>query len=107
MDFALAHGLNPILETDFGNPLYKGGGGRDLAAGFPYGDEGLSAWDRWVDALSRHFAPMENPATKQQSVGRRVRTVTLIPLEADDRDQFVRDNQASFNYGAFVVRRQS
>ena len=56
VDFALAHGLNPILETDYGNPLYKGGGGRDLAAGFPYGDEGLSAWDRWVDALSRHFA---------------------------------------------------
>ena len=31
VDFALAHGLNPILETDYGNPLYKGGGGRDLA----------------------------------------------------------------------------
>ena len=56
VDFALSHGLNPILETDYGNPLYKGGGGRDLAAGFPHGDEGLSAWDRWVDALSRHFA---------------------------------------------------
>ena len=55
VDFALAHGLNPVLETDYGNPLYKGGGGRDLAAGFPYGEEGLAAWDRWVDALSRHF----------------------------------------------------
>ena len=43
------------METDYGNPIYKGGGGRDLAAGFPYGDEGLSAWDRWVDALSKHF----------------------------------------------------
>jgi hypothetical protein len=51
---------------------------------------------------------MENPATKQQSVGRRVRTVTLIPLEADDGDQFVRDNQAAFKYGSLVVRhRQS
>ena len=55
VDFALAHGLNPVLETDYGNPIYKGGGGRDLAAGFPYGDEGLAAWDRWVDALSKHF----------------------------------------------------
>ena len=44
VDFALAHGLNPVLETDYGNPLYKGGGGRDLAAGFPYGEEGLAAW---------------------------------------------------------------
>ena len=49
---------------------------------------------------------MENPATKQQSVGRRVRTVTLIPLEADDGDQFVRDNQAAFKYGSLVVRRR-
>lgn len=56
VDFARAHGLNPVLETDYGNPLYKGGGGRDLAAGFPYGEEGLAAWDRWVDALSKHFA---------------------------------------------------
>ena len=55
VDFALAHGLNPVLETDYGNPLYKGGGGRDLAAGFPFGEEGLAAWDRWVDALSKHF----------------------------------------------------
>ena len=56
VDFALANGLNPVLETDYGNPLYEGGGGRDLAAGFPHGEEGLAAWDRWVDALSRHFA---------------------------------------------------
>lgn len=56
VDFALAHGLNPVLETDYGNPLYKGGGGRDLAAGFPSSEEGLAAWDRWVDALSKHFA---------------------------------------------------
>ena len=55
VDFALAHGLNPVLETDYGNPIYQGGGGRDLAAGFPYGEEGLAAWDRWVDALSKHF----------------------------------------------------
>ena len=56
VNFALANGLNPVLETDYGNPLYKGGGGRDLAAGFPHGREGLAAWDRWVNALSRHFA---------------------------------------------------
>ena len=56
VDFALANGLNPVLETDYGNPLYEGGGGRDLAAGFPYGEVGLAAWDRWVDALSRHFS---------------------------------------------------
>lgn len=55
VDFALRHGLNPVLETGYGNPLYKGGGGRDLAAGFPTSEEGLAAWDRWVTAMSRHF----------------------------------------------------
>ena len=27
VNFALAHGMNPVLETDYGNPIYKGGGG--------------------------------------------------------------------------------
>ena len=26
--------------------------------------------------------------------------ITLIPLNADDREQFIRDNQEAFNYGA-------
>ena len=55
VDFALAHGLNPVLETDYGNPIYKGGGGHDLSGGFPTSEEALAAWDRWVDALSKHF----------------------------------------------------
>jgi hypothetical protein len=55
VDFALAHGLNPVLETDYGNPVYKGGGTPDLAGGFPVSEEALAAWDRWVDALSKHF----------------------------------------------------
>ena len=56
VDFALAHGLNPILETDYGNPIYEGGGTPDLAGGFPVSDEALAAWDAWVAALARHFA---------------------------------------------------
>ena len=47
VDFALAHGLNPVLETDYGNPLYKGGGGRDLAAGFPHGVKPSAASCAW------------------------------------------------------------
>ena len=26
--------------------------------------------------------------------------VTLVPLTADDREQFIKDNQEAFNYGA-------
>ncbi len=56
VDDAIARGLDPILETDYGNPIYPGGGGWDLAGGFPTSPEGLAAWDAWVDALASHFA---------------------------------------------------
>ncbi len=55
VDYCLANGLNPVLETSYGNPIYKGGGGWDLSGGIPSGEEGLAAWDRWIDALARHF----------------------------------------------------
>ena len=56
IDYARAQGLNILLETGYGNPIYEGGGGFDLAGGFPTSPEALAAWDAWVDALSRHFA---------------------------------------------------
>ena len=56
VDFALAQGIAPMLETGYGNPVYEGGGGWDLAGGFPSSDEGLAGWDAWVDALSKHFS---------------------------------------------------
>ena len=56
VDDARARGLAPILETGYGNPIYPGGGGFDLGAGFPTSDVGLAAWDAWVDAITRHFA---------------------------------------------------
>ena len=56
VDYARSQGLNVLLETGYGNPVYEGGGGWDLAGGFPTSAEGLAAWDAWVDAISRHFA---------------------------------------------------
>ena len=56
IDYARSEGLNILLETSYGNPIYEGAGGRDLGAGFPTSEEGLAAWDRWVDAMSRHFS---------------------------------------------------
>ena len=55
IDYARSQGLNVLLETDYGNPVYEGGGGWDLAGGFPTSEEGLAGWDAWVDAISRHF----------------------------------------------------
>ena len=55
VDEARARGLNILLETGYGNPIYKGGGGWDLGGGFPSSEEGLAAWDAWVGAMARHF----------------------------------------------------
>ena len=52
---ALARGLEIWLETDYGNPIYPGGGGWDLGAGFPVSEEALAAWDRWVEALVTRY----------------------------------------------------
>ena len=55
IDFACANGLNVLLETSYGNPVYPGAGGWDLGAGFPVSKEGLEAWDRWVETLARRY----------------------------------------------------
>lgn len=55
VDWAIAHGLDPMLETCYGNPLYANGGSAELMGStFPSG-EALEAWDRWVEALVVHF----------------------------------------------------
>ncbi len=52
---AMELGLKCLLETDYGNPIYEGGGGWDLAGGFPTSEEALAAWDAWVENLVLHF----------------------------------------------------
>jgi hypothetical protein len=52
---ARKRGLNILLETDYGNPKYEGGGGFDLAGGFPTSVEALAAWDKWVEAMSTRY----------------------------------------------------
>ena len=55
VDTLRAQGVAAAIETDYGNPIYRGGGTADLAAGFPTSEEGLAGWDAWVDAITRHF----------------------------------------------------
>jgi hypothetical protein len=55
IDDARGRGLNILLETDYGNPAYPGGGGFDLAGGFPTSPEALAAWDRWVEAMATRY----------------------------------------------------
>ena len=55
VDWCLAHGISPILELSYGNPIYPGAGDAGLSGGIPRSQEGLAAWDRWVDFLGGHF----------------------------------------------------
>jgi hypothetical protein len=52
---AAMRGYEPWLETAYGNPIYKGGGGINLSAGIPTSDEALKAWDKWVAALVTRY----------------------------------------------------
>ncbi|CCH53454.1 putative exported protein [Fibrisoma limi BUZ 3] len=52
---AVQRGLQPWLETSYGNPVYPGGGGINLSAGLPTSPEALKAWDRWVEALVKRY----------------------------------------------------
>jgi len=90
VDDARGRGLAILLETDYGNPIYPGGGGADLAGGFPVSEEALAAWDRWVEALAVHYKdrvqewamwnePDINKAHTPQDIGRfNVRTARII-----------------------------
>ena len=55
IDDAVSRGIEPWLETSYGNPIYPGGGGTNLSAGIPSSKEALSGWDKWVGALVQRY----------------------------------------------------
>lgn len=55
IDYAVANGLEPWLQTSYGNPAYKGGGGTGLLNSLMSSEEGYAAWDRWVEALVTRY----------------------------------------------------
>jgi hypothetical protein len=55
IDDARSRGLEIWLETSYGNPAYPGGGGRTLSGGFPKSEEGLKAWDAWVEKMAERY----------------------------------------------------
>lgn len=55
VDYLLAQGMDVLMETSYGNPIYPGGGGAALSDGLPTGEVGLAAWDAWIDALAGHY----------------------------------------------------
>ncbi|QBE67016.1 hypothetical protein EWM63_01925 [Pseudoduganella lutea] len=55
VDDATSRGLAPWLQLAYGNAIYPGGGGTNLAAGVPDSPQALAAWDRWVTALVTRY----------------------------------------------------
>lgn len=55
VDDSLAQGVQPWLETSYGNPIYPGGGGPGLGDGMPKSEEALAAWDQWVRTMVRRY----------------------------------------------------
>lgn len=55
VDDALKQGVQPWLQTSYGNALYPGGGEAKLGGRFPTTPETLVAWNNWVKALTVHF----------------------------------------------------
>jgi hypothetical protein len=52
---ARGRGLEILLETSYGNPIYPDGGGRGLSGGFPKSEEALAAWDKWVETMAKRY----------------------------------------------------
>lgn len=55
VDWLNAHDIGVLLELSYGNPIYPGAGGWDLASGMPNTPDGLAHWDVWVEKLVTHF----------------------------------------------------
>lgn len=55
IDGVIAQGVEPWLQTSYGNPIYEGGGDIFLSAGFPTSEEALAAWDQWIFELVKRY----------------------------------------------------
>ena len=55
INHVIAQGVEPWLQTSYGNPMYEGGGGIHLSAGLPSSEEALRAWDSWVRVMAERY----------------------------------------------------
>ena len=55
IDYLVSIDISPWVQFSYGNPIYEGGGGIDLAGRMPVSEEALAAWDKWVEALVMRY----------------------------------------------------
>ncbi|MBI5821148.1 MAG: beta-galactosidase [Verrucomicrobia bacterium] len=56
VDDAHTRGLDVCLETSYGNRLYEPKAALGPGGTLPQGEETLAAWDKWVEAMARHYS---------------------------------------------------
>lgn len=78
VDWLIAHGMEPLLETSYGNPIYPGAGGPSLSDGMPRGDVALAAWDRYVEKLATHYPQIKNWACWNEPNNTKSNTAAII-----------------------------
>ena len=95
VNWLVENGLEPLLETSYGNPAYPGAGGASLSDGIPVGEAALAAWDRYVDKLAAHYPQVKSWAcwnepqncrgnTPEQLADNNVRTAEIIRRHIPD-----------------------
>ena len=55
VDDCRSRGIQPWVNTVYGNAIYEGGGDIQSSSKLPYTEEALLAWDAYVRALVTHF----------------------------------------------------
>jgi len=55
VDYALANGIQPTIETSYGNPIWKDDGVTGFSNRLPCGKALEEGWDNWVRAMAKHF----------------------------------------------------
>jgi hypothetical protein len=56
VDGVIEAGVEPWLQTSYGNLAYEGGGSPYLGGAIPSSPEALQAWDNWVRAMAKRYA---------------------------------------------------
>ena len=95
VNWLIENGMEPLLETSYGNPIYPGAGGASLSDGMPQGEEALAAWDRYVEQLARRYPQVKNWAcwnepnnidanTPEIVVDNNIRTARIIKKHIPD-----------------------
>lgn len=103
VNYLLENGLEPLLETSYGNSIYPGGGGPSLSDGLPHGEDALAAWDRYVDELSQHYAHIKNWSCWNEPNNKKENTPEMVAENNIRTARIIRKNIPDAKIGGLVI----